>query len=321
MRVRGSRALPPDLGLGGVENGGEAGTERALCAGKDSTPAEGSDLPCQDSHKCTEGVALTPSAKRTAFALQENVAGMVERFGIERCGFLTLTFRDHVTCPKEAQRRMHSLRTHVLSERYAACITVMERQKSGRIHFHLLVAGEHDIRSGVDFDAIARGDYRSANAALRREWAFWRATAPKYRFGRTELLPVKSTREALSRYLGKYIAKHMGSRQDADRGVKLVRYVGPKVASTRFGWVSPGATEWRLKLAAFVQMLFEAGAISHPTAGAMSSKFGPRWVWKWRDSIMTWPLDGGTPSAQREPVDTGVLSSPPCDQTATGVAR
>jgi hypothetical protein len=302
MRVRGSRALPPDLGLGGVENGGEAGQREDPCRAEDTISAEGSALPCQNSHKCNgtpggEGtkpletpVELTPSARRTALALQLNVAGMIERHGVERVGFLTLTFAEHITCPKRAQRRMHSLRTGVLKQRYGEVITVMERQKSGRIHYHCLVALKEDIRTGVDFDALARGDYRSANAALRAEWAFWRKTAKAYGFGRTELLPVRSTMEAMSRYLGKYITKHVNHREPRDRGVKLVRYTGPKVASTRFAWVSPGAAQWRAKLGAFVQMLYESGVISHPTEDAMYNKFGPRWVWKWRDSIMSFPI-------------------------------
>lgn len=297
-----SEGASPRSALGGAESEGEAGTERAPGGSHGTTAAGGSALPCQNSHKCNgtpEGeapkpletpVELTPSARRTAFALQMNVAGMIERHGVERVGFLTLTFAEHITCPKRAQRRMHSLRTGVLKRRYGEVITVMERQKSGRIHYHCLVALKDDVRSGVDFDALARGDYRSANAALRAEWAFWRKTAKAYGFGRTELLPVRSTMEAMSRYLGKYIAKHVNHRDDRDRGVKLVRYTGPRVASTRFAWASEGAREWRRKLGAFIRMLHESGAISHPTEGAMYKRFGPRWVWYWRDSIMTFPV-------------------------------
>jgi hypothetical protein len=64
-----------------------------------------------------------------------------------------------------------------------------------------------DIRTGLDFAAVAMRDYRTAPAALKSEWAFWRETAPRYGFGRTELLPIKSTAEGFSKYVGKYIAK------------------------------------------------------------------------------------------------------------------
>lgn len=220
---------------------------------------------------------------------------MAERHGIERLGFLTLTFADHVLDAAEASRRKNSLVTHVIRPRYGSALWVVERQKSGRIHYHLVVALEQDIRTGVDFAAIARRDYRTAGAALRSEWAFWRRTAPAYGFGRTELLPVMSTAAAISRYVGKYIGKHLEARQEADHGVRLVGTVGPKVATTKFGWVSPRAAEWRARAQAFADMLHGAGAILAPTPEGMRLKFGKRWAWQWRDSIATFPLDAETP--------------------------
>lgn len=285
----GAPRLPDELGGHGREAGGCSDGEPGN--GDGTTGGGGPALPCQDSHKCTERGAVTPSAKRTAMALQLNVAGMIDRHGIERVGFLTLTFRDHVTDAKEAQRRMHSLVTHVLKPRYGEVITVLERQKSGRIHFHSLVAVAGDIRTGVDFAALAMRDYRSAPEGLRREWAFWRATAPRFGFGRTELLPVRSCSQAMGKYVGKYIGKHLDARQPSDRRVRLVRYTGSKIASTRFAWASPGAREWRLKLAAFVSMMHSAGAIAEPTTEAMARKFGPKWAFEWRDNIYTFPLE------------------------------
>jgi hypothetical protein len=228
--------------------------------------------------------------------LQVNVQAFVERHGIERVGFLTLTFAEHILDAREAQRRMHSLVSNVLKPRYREAIRVIERQKSGRIHYHLLVALDDDIRTGVDFNAMfpEKGsgmtpDYRSAPTALRREWVFWRATAKRYGFGRTELAPVRSSGQAIGRYVGKYIAKHLEHREERDKRLRLVSYLGPRVASTRFAWASGGAAQWRLKLSAFVTMLFESGAIGSPTMGAMRLRFGPRWARLWRDNIMTFP--------------------------------
>src|ERR1700730_11420120 len=72
-------------------------------------------LPCPPkSNNSSELSAFPSSAGRTAYALAVNVADAVERWGIENSGFLTLTFADHVLDPKEAQRRLNSLATHVL---------------------------------------------------------------------------------------------------------------------------------------------------------------------------------------------------------------
>jgi hypothetical protein len=296
-----SRGLPTAEALDGADGGGEGGVFQVPSSQHGSTSAEGGALPCQDSHNSTEGCTeggskpqeipcFTSSAKRTALALQLNVQAMCERHGISQVGFLTLTFSEHITDPKEAQRRMNSLTTHVLRPRYGEVIRVIERQKSGRLHYHLLIALGHDIRTGVDFAALERCDYGSASPALRAEWKFWRDTAKKYGFGRTELLPIRSCTEAIGKYVGKYIAKHIVARQPQDKRVRLVSYSGPRMASTRFAWASPGAAEWRKKLGAFVHMMHEAGAIAEPTTKAMYVKFGPRWAYEWRDNIATFPL-------------------------------
>lgn len=232
---------------------GESGSgERRLAAGSAHS------LPCLNSNNCISqaspaAFSATPYHRRIAFALWMNTTGFVERFGIDHVGFLTLTFADHVVDVREAQRRLHSLITNVISKRYEAWIVVLERMKSGRIHFHILVALSKDIRSGADFAAFERCCYRSANDALRDEWAFWRATSARYGFGRTELLPVKSNAEGVGRYVGKYIGKHVKRRELGDKGSRMVRYGGkfPRASSAKFQFNSVGAAEWRRKLAAF----------------------------------------------------------------------
>lgn len=322
---RGSEGAPPDATRLGGGCSEREGVPVGLQPGRldRTTPGLGgvAALPRQKSHNSISGdgqvdaktLEFPASAKRTAYALQLNVAAMCERHGLDQVGFLTLTFAQHILDPKEAQRRLNSLNTNVLRPRYGQVIRVLERQKSGRIHYHLLVNVGADIRSGVDFQAIADGDYRSAGTALRREWTFWRRTAKAYGFGRTELLPIRSTSEAIGRYVGKYIAKHLEHRELRDRRVRLVAYSGVRVASTRFGWANGGAREWRQKVAAFVAMLFEAGAILSPTASAMRLKFGSRWAHYWRDSISQF---GGF-----DQVETGVAPLGSAASSATGRAR
>lgn len=215
---------------------------------------------------------LLPSAKRTAFALGVNVEAFVNRWGVETVGFLTLTFAEDVQEVKEAQRRFNSLATHKL-KRYSGWICVLERMGSGRVHYHLLVATGRDIRSGVDWGAFERGDYRSASRALRDEWEFWREAAPLYGFGRTELLPVKTGAQAIGRYVGKYIAKHILKREERDKGARLVRYSeGASMVSTRFAWASVRGWLWRAKLGEWSE---EFGIEDF---SGWSERFGPRWA-------------------------------------------
>ena len=97
-----------------------------------------------NTNNCNEGKkdrseSLSAAHRKTAFALKLNVLLMIGRFGLERIGFLTLTFARHVVAYKEAQKALHSLMTGVLKKRYAEYIIVMERMDSGRIHYHLRI--------------------------------------------------------------------------------------------------------------------------------------------------------------------------------------
>jgi hypothetical protein len=234
---------------------------------------------------------LSTQQAKSASALAWNVAHLAERFGLERIGFLTLTFRDHVLEPREAQRRFNSLKTNVLTDRYPATIRVFERQKSGRIHYHLLAAVGFDVRTGCDFQQFAEGNYQTAPMALRAEWAFWRRIAPRFGFGRTELLPVRSTSEGIAKYVGKYIGKHLDARDERDKGVRLVEYSRQaRMASSRFMWAGEGSAAWRRKVGLFAEMICrEHRYPGKPCLRALSACLGPRWAHKWREFILSLP--------------------------------
>ena len=51
----------------------------------------------------------------------------MEKYGLDRIGFLTLTFALHILSYKQAQKYLHSLMTGVLKNRYVEYIIVMER--------------------------------------------------------------------------------------------------------------------------------------------------------------------------------------------------
>ncbi|HBI7652370.1 TPA: hypothetical protein K8163_004954 [Escherichia coli] len=266
----------------------------------------GGSLPCLYSNNCNENILnslrfdsleaaqnaafqLNTQIRKSASCLAWNVDFLCSKFGIENLGFLTLTFRDHILDPDEAQRRFKSLRNGVLRKRYPADIRVLERQKSGRIHYHLLVVIGEDIRTGFDFKACANGDYRSANQRLKREWAFWRRTAKEYGFGRTELLPIKSNSECIARYVGKYISKHFEARQRRDKGLRLVEYSRlARVASTRMQFVSEGSAEWRRKVGIFCHYIAENMGCA-PTFEGVRSVLGPKWAYQWRKFIASLP--------------------------------
>lgn len=238
-------------------------------------------LPCLNSNNCIETAnsgeikqlpsqyenrkadtlnEFSTSYKKSTTSLEMNVKAFIEAFGLNKVGFLTLTFADDVTDPKEAQRRFHSLRTNFLKRHFPEYVCVYERTKKGRIHFHLIVNTRVDIRRCLNFREIAAGRYSSANPALRQLWALLRENVHKYGFGRTELLPVKTNSKGLARYVSKYISKHINSRLPEDKGYRLVRTSMDKksvwkVANSNFAFVSKGSKEWRRKLKKWVEQV------------------------------------------------------------------
>jgi hypothetical protein len=227
---------------------------------------------------------LTGSQKKIAFALRQNCEQMVQEGGIDSMGFLTLTLGDQigdrfikVYDAAEASRRFDRLRRRVLSKLFEKAVAVPERHKDGSIHYHVfgILAGRPDIRTGLDFEAVKHRDYRSVPPELKAIWKHLREVLPGYGFGRAELLPIHKTGEAVAAYVAKYIEKNIGNRPAADRGKRLVRYLGwnkTHLKADDFGWATKRAIAWRCKtreLAAMVSIL---------TPEQAASSFGSRWA-------------------------------------------
>jgi hypothetical protein len=251
-------------------------------------------LPCRSletTQSRVEPKGLSGPHKKVAAALAWNVGHLCQKYGTERVGFLTLTFADHVLDVREASRRFNSLASNVLKARYGHFIRVLERQKSGRIHYHLLVVLPDDIRTGADFDAFAAKRYTSANNHLRREWAFWRKTACFYGFGRTELMPIRSDAAAMGQYVGKYIGKHIGQREERDKGARLVSYSGDaRMATSKHSAVTIRPDQWRAKVLTFSRMVssWKPGARIQ-SMDDLSFHLGKRWAYQWRNFILDLP--------------------------------
>jgi hypothetical protein len=184
----------------------------------------------------------------------------------------------------------------------------MERgAKSRRLHFHLLVDVGADIRTGFDFEQVDKGNYCSAGSEIRAVWGWLRKMAPAYGFGRTELLPLKKPGEAVGHYVGKYIAKHVVWRDEADKGARLVRYSGPCCFhSTRFAWSAGQAALWRRCLAQV------ASWHGFTDLGEFAERYGPRWAYHLRPLILRMGAEdppgeqggqlGGKPGLERKQV-------------------
>src|SRR5208282_3315420 len=191
------------------------------------------------------------------------------------------------------QERWHSFSSNVVIKRYPDWICILEPQRDGVWHLHVVVATKEDIRTGTDIETLSnyklpsylRRGKHLRNEALAVEWKALRETACKYRFGRVELLPIKKTKEAFSRYLGKYLTKTFNLIPPGRRNrlIRFSRGVG-RHFSMRFSIVGMGnlISRTRLKLAALMLRLDDYGDFA--------DYFGGRWNYYLRDIIAGIPI-------------------------------
>jgi len=266
--------------------------------------------------KADKTCELSTQNRKTAFILENSIKALCEKYGVGRIGFLTLTFRDNVQTHKEAQRRLNSLLTNFVSKkdsetklpRYPDYIGCVERQKSGRIHFHLLIVMAEDIKTGFDHDQVKARNYSSASQYLKNEWGIWRRSAKLYGFGRCELKPVKTNAAGVSKYIAKYIAKHIENRLPEDKGARLVRYSrGARIGTTNFMFNSPGSKLWRENVALVAEKVHQDNTRRRPhfieandptrlkvpdiqerprNLDDMTRMLGPRWAFRNREEII-----------------------------------
>lgn len=211
--------------------------------------------------------------RKSAQCLFLNASGLLGR-GVERIAFVTLTTgENHSYWTKEgwgaARDKFRSWIGHKtgLASVFGPSrdwVRVIEPQRRGAIHWHMLIDCGVDIRTGVDFEAFARGDYRTACPSLRSMWANLRKSCKAYGFGRSSVEPIKSDKwEAAARYVGKYISKGIGREVQEfecegvlrpDHSRRIGYSSGWKVANTDFAWVDSGDT-WRRGVGIFAEMV------------------------------------------------------------------
>ena len=272
-------------------------------------------LPCQYSDNCIgsgigrfQSVPLSPYRKKSRHRLEMAIEWMVEKHGLERVGLLTLSFgvpgsgrgsletfllREQAKDLEFVQARWHSFRSNVVMKRYEDWICILEPHKDGVWHIHVVVATKEDIRTGTDVETLSnyklpywlRRGKHLRNEALAAEWKALRETACKYRFGRVELLPIKKTKEAFARYLGKYLTKtfHLIPPGRRHRLIRYSRGIGRHFAM-RFSINSLGNLLYRTRLRLAAAML------DFRDYGLFADCFGPRWHYYLRDIIASIPM-------------------------------
>lgn len=268
--------------------------QRCVDNGSGGDIAEGlAALPCL--LVTTQSKSCSALAKK-AETLYLNLTDLIERRGIERIAFYTLTFAENLKSRRVAGNRFNSYASNYLRAKVDEYIATVERQKRGAIHYHLVVAFPFDVRSGFDFAAAREASAahkrddregqraamvrvtRSANNNLRNWWIESREAAKRFGFGRCETLPVLSNSAAVSRYVGGYVGSEWDNRKPADRGLRTIRYgLKQRAASVRWSWAFGGGPIWRKGCAVLSAIL---------STDDFTGVLGKRWAHYWAKEIL-----------------------------------
>lgn len=244
----------------------------------------------------------TGAEARSAFHLRLNVAAFIDHWGRSHCLFFTVTDEANLH-PTQFARRWNSFLvrngTWIVS-----FIRVLEPQKQGRPHYHILAAVEWDTKPDTfDWQAFAecqqerrfnghtalfrelRNRYRaSAAPELVAMWRLLRKVLPRYGLGRAELLPIRKGREAISEYIGKYLEAGLVIRKHSWKGCRRVEFdrrnkTGWLACTRIFAWHSPGAIAWRARVGELAQ------ALGITDMEGIRGRLGSKWAYRLREAI------------------------------------
>jgi hypothetical protein len=239
---------------------------------------------------------LSRSELKAAYVLQQNVEQFFRIYPIERIGFLTISFPGEVRTPKDASKRFNSFNTNCLKGLVLDYLRFAEPHRDGRPHYHLLVALEFDIRSGFDWQSqqAALEEYKmnkrsqlhreltkkystSANHRLRSLWKILRQAQVKYGIGRTEILPIRTCKEAAAKYVAGYYDICSAYRVGPWKGVRLTSNSRSfdRAANCRFSWAESGQ-QWRAYLGEVARLM----KIDPSEYDRLSNRLGTNWAYK-----------------------------------------
>jgi hypothetical protein len=295
--------------------------------GRMPAPAGAAPLPClfsdnSDESPRADAAWLSSEQRKTAHALSANVVQFAETYGILNCGFLTITFEPKslqaeanlrgLTLWQEAQRRFNNAHRRLIRPLFGDYIRVLEFTERGIPHYHLVVDCAGDISTGFNWEHYQRTrDWsRSGRIGPKPSGSLDRTAhlvelheqlrnqGPGYGLGRIELVPIRSTAEAIGRYVGGYLSYSLGGKQPDQKGARLVCYsktferrvrmsctytdevTGERVSMrTGIAWVGERAAIWRRKL--------ETWATRHGCSdlAQVAAIFGPKWAYHHRENI------------------------------------
>lgn len=243
-------------------------------------------------------------------ALNKNLRKFIIRHGENFVGMVTFTTKDIPTL-QEFYRRWHSLQRRALkricpTEEY---IAILEFQKRGAPHLHVLIAVKEDIKTGVRWH-LQKGQFHPVASTLgpHLKWLFQelQEIQPAYGFGTwVSIQPIRTIDAAVSDYVSKYLWKGDPNTPEGAGRVRRVRYGHKKsmrkdgIDNQRFSWLYGRSWAWRRGMVKFAEIearkyaerrQYGNGETEELITGISEAKIrmilGNRWVYHYRESII-----------------------------------
>jgi hypothetical protein len=196
--------------------------------------AAGPALPCLRKDNC-----ITNGRCRSVFVAQENIRLFIWKSGERNIAVLTVTAADCLEL-REFQEKWHSFLNALKKELPCGMWTRERQPRSGNWHAHATVNVGWDIKSSFPSEQVAKGFYANVDPRLRELWKYLREKAASRGLGRVELLPLKYSGSACSRYLTKYLTKALPSESsNGDEKCRLFGvWGGIRFVHSRFTFLS-----------------------------------------------------------------------------------
>jgi hypothetical protein len=238
---------------------------------------------------------LLGSSKKSAEALYQQILAYGNKFGVEKLAFLTVTFAGEAPTMEYAMKCFKVFLNSFLRRRYVAGVRVTERgDKKGRLHFHIVVVMDQDVRTGFDFSKTNyKGENPTASPYFQVEHEAIKAALAKYGFGPVHWFePAKESLEALARYVAAYVAKNISKRLPGDKKARLWGCWGdvPRACSCQFARVTPNRWLWGQKVKIWAAshgfMEGEGRGQSFDVMDRLKEVFGARWCFHFQKDIL-----------------------------------
>jgi hypothetical protein len=257
--------------------------------------------------------SLNSANKKSAEVLRLELESLPAIIHLNRIVTFTVTFANPVPVRKVRERLITRAVNNLFKRYFTFGVTVFDRSKKGRPHYHIIAVGPDsaNFRGAFDFaawdqscaaaqrwddsgrmdqstEALMRDATRrysiSSTPDLRTLWALLRHEAERSGLGWVNAIPVRNP-VAFSKYYARCVTNVFRMKIPEDKGLRRFRFWGdyPRTVTGRFTRRTRGATRWRGSLAFCGQVL------GFNDMDDFKKCFGPKWFIFLKGVIRTVP--------------------------------